>query len=130
MEQQALIYIIGNNDSRVESIAAQLSEDGLTLEVHCDAADALAHAVMFPPAAIVIDFVHDPAWAFKLCDGVRSHQVLNPVPVIAITDVEDCQMMKDVFDMGADELLLEPYASCELLARLLHLLEKNISLTR
>ena len=124
MSQPPNIYIATPDRDRGSAIAERLSHSHPKTTCYTSFDEVIAACEASAPEVIIIDFSNDPN-AFSLCDTIREHTTLKATPVLAITDVEDLQIMQDIYQSGANDLILEPYAQCELQARLSRLVETS-----
>ena len=87
--------------------------------------DPLSSILKIQPDALLLDFASDPSFAFKFCDSIQNSSKIKHLPVLVVTDVEDLGSILDLLSVGACDFVLEPYAPCELQARIRNIIAKN-----
>lgn len=119
-----IVYITCPDNDRLENIAEKIDSDHIEIVMFSGADQAVETAIKSPPTAMIVDFVTDSIVAFGACEKIRQSTVLASIPLLAITDVEDLPTMQDMYQEGVDDFVIEPFANCELLARLKHTILK------
>lgn len=77
------------------------------------------------PDVLLLDHAADSTAIWARCEQIRQHPQFHDLPIILIMDIDDTDVLLDVFGLGADDFILEPYASAELQARIRHHAERK-----
>jgi two-component system KDP operon response regulator KdpE len=77
--------------------------------------DALAHAAVQPPEAVILDLVLPDQSGIDVCRELRTW---TQVPILVVSIVGDEREKVAALDAGADDYVTKPFSVAELLARL------------
>ncbi len=125
MSNPTLVYVTCPDNYRLEAISEKIESDHLEITMFSRPEHAHKQAEKKTPAAIVVDFVTDSNRAFDVCETIRQTPSLADVPMLAITDVEDLPSIQEIYQVGINDLIIEPYPNCELQARLNKLISQE-----
>jgi two-component system OmpR family response regulator len=116
--------LVAEDDVRMAGMLRRgLSEDGYTVDVVGDGADAIWQATEHDYDAIVLDLMLPTADGFEVCRTLRANNRWSPVLLLtARTDVSD---RVRGLDSGADDYLAKPFSFSELSARLRALMRRG-----
>lgn len=122
MSSSYRVSIASSSEERQKFLSEQLFDNDLLVESY-GAAEAFTSGIAeSKPDAIVLDFSASPSFAFNLCGNIRANAQHKQLPVLIITDVEDFPGLMDLFVAGANDFILEPFARCEIQARIRQLI--------
>ena len=113
--QTVLVAEGGEHD---RSLLTQLFRaEGYTVDVAFDAASALALATRRPPDLLLLDADLPGQSGFEVCRRVRENSNTRLTPIIMVTAADHRARRLEGFEAGADEVLLKPVDTEELLVR-------------
>lgn len=116
--------LVVEDDARTASMLRRgLSEDGYSVDVTCDGADALWQASEIDYDAVVLDLMLPGMDGMEMCRRLRDAGRWAPVLMLtARTDIAD---RVRGLDSGADDYLAKPFSFGELSARLRALVRRG-----
>jgi DNA-binding response OmpR family regulator len=100
-----------------------LSEEGFTIDVCTDAAQADAAVGVYPYDAILLDVMLPGGDGFSLCAKWRGEGITTPV--LFLTARDEVSDRVHGLNLGGDDYLVKPFAFEELLARVRALLRRQ-----
>lgn len=112
-------------DEAAMRIALQdaLEAEGYRVMTALDGRSGLERAVKEKPALILLDVMLPKLNGFQVCAELRRHS--NPVPVLMLTAKGRVPDRVEGLDAGADDYLVKPFSTEELLARMRALLRRT-----
>jgi DNA-binding response OmpR family regulator len=109
----------------VDVLAHSLAAEGFEVLVATDGEAALALARSDPPDLVLLDVVMPRLPGFDVCREIRRD---SDVPILMLTARDQESDRIKGLDLGADDYILKPFSSGELLARIrAHLRRANLS---
>ena len=72
----------------------------------------------FRPDIVTLDLRMPMVDGFEVCAQIRQDPANQDVKILIISDVDDPQEQKRILQMGADDLLVKPISSAELMKRI------------
>ena len=109
------ILIIEDETPMRTALADLLAAEGYRTLVAADGESGLARAMSEKPDLVVLDVMMPKPDGFSLCAELR--RVANDVPVIMLTAKGQIEDRVNGLDAGADDYVVKPFSSEELLAR-------------
>ena len=100
---------------RLENFGVAKARDGL---------EALARFEQYQPDLVLLDVAMPRLDGFQVCSQLKRNPRAKGIPILMVTGIEDREARLNAFQMGANDYLLKPIESVELLTRvrsLLHL---------
>ena len=112
----AMHVLLVEDDVRLAALTARyLSQHGLTVTVAHDGEEALRHARVTAFDAVLLDLTLPRIDGLEVCRRLRA---LGDVPIVVVTArVEEADRVLGL-ESGADDYVLKPFSSRELVARL------------
>jgi len=110
------------------ALAALLAAEGYRVLTAADGASGLPPALDEKPDLILLDIMLPRLDGFALCAELR--RLSNPVPVLMLTAKGQIEDRVTGLDAGADDYLVKPFSTDELLARVRALLRRAQKQTR
>jgi len=114
------VLVVEDHAPLREQIAALLRSAGHRVEEASDGRLALASALQSPPDVMVLDLGLPGLSGLALCRQLRE-RAAQPIPVLMLTARDTLPDKLEGFAAGADDYLIKPFASEELLVRVLAL---------
>lgn len=120
--------LIVEDNSNVTYYIAELLKNNYRLLYATNGADGLEKAKEFMPDLIVTDLMMPEMDGFQMCDEIRRSDILNHIPVIAVTAKCEEEDRIRLLKTGADAYLQKPFNAEELKTRVAKLLEQRRTL--
>ena len=114
------VLVVEDHAPLREQIALLLRSAGHRVDEASDGRLALACALQSPPDVLVLDLGLPGLSGLALCRQLRE-QAAQPIPVLMLTARDTLPDKLEGFAAGADDYLTEPFASEELLVRVIAL---------
>ena len=105
-------------------LVACLADNGFSVHEAATAADGLRLAVARRPWLVITEAHLPDQSGLAFCRRVRSHSLLRRTPVVFLSARDGCERRYEAMKAGADDYLLKPAPSRELLIRLELLLRR------
>jgi DNA-binding response OmpR family regulator len=100
------------------ALASCLLRHGFTVYEAAGGQDALRIAVARRPWLVITELQLSDEGGVEFCRRVRSHSLLRRTPVVFLSKQDDCNSRHGALLAGADDFLVKPAPSRELLVRL------------
>ncbi len=118
----ARILIIEDEAPMRTALADLLASEGYRALTAVDGEDGLRRAIEEQPDLILLDIMLPKLDGFRLCAELR--RLANAVPVLMLTAKGQVEDRVNGLDAGADDYLVKPFSTDELLARVRALLRR------
>ena len=118
----ARILIIEDEAPMRTALADLLASEGYRPLTAVDGEDGLERAIVEQPDLILLDIMLPKLDGFRLCAELR--RLANSVPVLMLTAKGQIEDRVIGLDAGADDYLVKPFSTDELLARMRALLRR------
>ncbi len=112
MNKKALI--IEDDSNIAELIRLYMEKDGFTVRTADDGKTGLAEAKVFEPSIVILDIMLPEMDGWAVCKGIRK---FSDVPIIFLTAKGETYDKVSGLEMGADDYMVKPFDSKELIAR-------------
>ena len=122
------ILIIEDEAPMRTALADLLAAEGYRALTACDGESGLERALAEKPDLILLDVMMPKLDGFALCAELR--RLANVVPVLMLTAKGQIEDRVTGLDAGADDYLVKPFSTDELLARVRALLRRVERKTR
>ena len=120
--------LVAEDDELVRMVLQRLLErDGYEVLPFGDGRTALQGALENSVSLIITDGAMPAMDGFELVTRLRALPEYAGVPIVMLTSMGEEQDVVRGFDLGADDYVVKPFASAELLARLRRLLKRATS---
>ena len=115
------VLIVDDDPLIADSLSYHLSAEGFEIKAVHNGASALEAISTFQPDLVLLDIMLPDTNGLDVCQKIRTS---SPIPVIMLTarDAEIDRIMG--LEFGADDYLVKPFASRELLARIRAILRR------
>jgi DNA-binding response OmpR family regulator len=118
------VLVIDDDDSLRDTVALLLEQEGFTTALAADGRAGLERALTFRPDLILVDLRLPALSGVEVCKRLRSSNVKTPIIVLsAIGDEIDKVLLLEI---GADDYVVKPFATRELVARIRAVLRRSI----
>src|SRR6185369_6697587 len=131
MTSSARILVVEDELPMRTALADVLSEEGYRVLTADNGELGLERALADKPDLILLDIMMPQLDGYAVCTELRRLQ--NPVPILMLTAKGQVEDRVKGLDVGADDYLVKPFSTEELLARvraMLRRLEKSAPLLR
>jgi DNA-binding response OmpR family regulator len=122
------ILIIEDETPMRTALKDALNAEGYRALTAADGESGLRRALAEKPDLILLDVMMPKLDGFALCAALR--RLSNPVPVLMLTAKGQVEDRVNGLDAGADDYLVKPFSTEELLARVRALLRRHQRQTR
>jgi DNA-binding response OmpR family regulator len=119
------ILIAEDEDSIATSLEFLMRNGGYETRVSRDGIDALACAATFLPHLVLLDVMLPGKSGFEVCQSIRADPLLRATWVVMLTAKGGKNATARGLDCGADEYVVKPFSTRELLARVHELLARE-----
>jgi DNA-binding response OmpR family regulator len=116
--------VVDPDDAGRHAVVENLVRHGFTVLEATTGAEALRLAVARRPWLVLTELVLPDESGLALCRRMRSHSLLRRTPVVFLSAQDDCDTRYQAMKAGADDYLVKPVATRELLIRLELLLRR------
>lgn len=117
------ILIIEDDQSLLENTQAQFTKAGFGVDIAATAEEGLSLLDVNEYDSIVLDINLPDGNGFEICEKVRKQE--NTTPIIIMTARDAVSDKIKGLDLGADDYVLKPVDSQELIARVKALIRRN-----
>jgi DNA-binding response OmpR family regulator len=119
------ILVIDDDDSLRDTIGVLLEREGFRAILAADARTGLDHAILAKPALIITDLRLPDLSGVEVCKRLRSSGVQTPIIVLSAVGEEIDKVL--LLEIGADDYVVKPFGTRELLARIRAVLRRSPS---
>jgi len=111
------ILIVDDEPFNLDLLEQELQDQGYTIERAGDGAEALEKVPSFLPDVILLDYMMPNMNGLEVLKRLRADEKHKSIPVILLTAKATQQDKIRGLDAGADDYVIKPFDSFELLAR-------------
>jgi len=122
--ETAKVLIIDDSALQTRIVGDALRAAGYQVNVAHNGEEALRLATTWQPDAIILDVVMPGMSGYQVCRALRQEKATAYIPVIMLTVKGGIEAKVAGFEAGADDYLVKPVDTAELLARLKVLLRR------
>src|SRR6185436_8708416 len=116
------ILIIEDERPMRAALADALEGEGYRVLTAADGEEGLSRALSEAPDLILLDLMMPRLDGYALCSELRRRA--NPVPILILTAKGRLEDRVKGLDLGADDYLVKPFSTGELLARIRAILRR------
>ena len=128
-EAKGIVLIVDDSSDSLGVLNEALANDGYTVFVAMDGAQALAIADRMAPDIVLMDAIMPNIDGFEACRALKKNSELSDVPVVFMTGLSDTEHVLKGLEAGGVDYINKPIKLDEMLARVkVHL--SNSRLTR
>ena len=121
MEDQQHILVVDDDHKITRMLERTLTSEGYRVTISHDGPGALRRAGEVQPDIIILDVMLPGMDGVEVCRRLRAS---SQIPVLMLTARDEIEDRVQGLDSGADDYLVKPFATAELLARLRALLRR------
>lgn len=119
-DRQSLLIV--EDDCDMQQILKTLLEDTYQLAISANVAQGLLKAMELMPDLVLCDVMLPDGSGFDIVHSLKSNEETSHIPLILLTAVGDFSGKKTGWDRGADDYIVKPFATDDLLLRIAGLL--------
>lgn len=110
------ILVIDDDENLRDTIALMLEQEDYRAVVAADGKDGYEKAVTLKPDLVLVDLRLPGMSGVEICKQLRSGQVKTPIIVLSAAGDEVDKVL--LLEIGADDYVVKPFGTRELLARI------------
>jgi DNA-binding response OmpR family regulator len=122
------IEVIDDDESLRDTIGVLLEQEGFKAVLASDGRMGYENAVLIKPDLILVDLRLPGMSGVEICKQLRAAQVKTPIIVLSALGDEVDKVL--LLEIGADDYIVKPFGTRELLARIRALLRRSSSDSR
>ena len=112
------ILVVDDEEMNRELMEATLAHEGYQVALASDGWTALAQATASPPDVILLDLLLPGMHGIEVCQRLKQHPALAPVPIIIVTAVGQTLPKEAALASGADDFVTKPIDLIDLRTRI------------
>lgn len=120
-----IVLIVDDQLSVRETLEVLLAPEGYKLAFAANGVEALALAHELKPDVILLDVMMPVMDGFEVCRRMRADPVLEQVPIVMVTALDDQDSRLRGLGVGADDFVSKPFDRAELRARVKTIVRLN-----
>lgn len=117
MDTAGSILIVDDNPRNIQVLGAILRQEGYSISIVTNGADALAMVRGVQFDLILLDVMMPGMSGFEVCRALKQDSRTRDIPVLFLTALSDTEHMLEGFAAGGVDYVTKPFKSAELLAR-------------
>ncbi|MCL5055042.1 MAG: response regulator [Firmicutes bacterium] len=121
-QEKKKILIIDDSEYNVEFISLQLKAEGYEVDTGYDGETCIQKAQKNTPDLILLDVMMPYISGYEVCRILKESEQFKFIPIILMTALSSPDDKVKGFEAGADDFLIKPLNSVEMLARIRNLL--------
>ncbi len=118
----ARVLVVDDDERLLKMLQRTLTYEGFEVTTATDGHQALIRMAEIPPDAIVLDWMMPRLDGMDVLEALRDEQ--DPTPVLMLTARDAVQYRVEGLERGADDYLVKPFETVELVARIRALLRR------
>jgi DNA-binding response OmpR family regulator len=116
------VLVVEDEPHIILSLQFILKQAGFDVRVARDGEEAVTEAERDPPALMVLDLMLPGQDGFQVCEAVRANPRLAGMRIVVLTAKSGESDRSRALALGADDFMLKPYSTRELVERVRRLL--------
>ena len=121
---QKKILIADDNENIREALTYLLEDEGYTLSLAKDGAEALRKVKEFRPDIVFLDIMMPEINGYDVCRTIKTDPSLKNTYIIMLTAKGQVTEQERGKEVGADEYIVKPFSPMEILTRIKNILAK------
>jgi signal transduction histidine kinase/DNA-binding response OmpR family regulator len=123
-EEAPLVLIVEDNDDMRQFIKENVQSNYKVIEAS-DGEDGLNKALENIPDLIISDVLMPKLNGYEFCSSIKSDERTSHIPIILLTSKAETNSRIKGLETGADDYLIKPFYSAELLLRVKNLIDQR-----
>ena len=119
------LLIVDDEVDITETVKIRLEYNGYTVSLAYDGLDGIEKARTKKPDLILLDILMPHLDGFEVCRRLQKIPETKDIPVIMLTAVKTEETLQKAREAGAQDYVLKPFESAELVEIVRFYLEKN-----
>ncbi len=116
-KNQPEILLVEDTPEHIEAVVAVLHENNFRIRIAKKWTTALELLSHHQPDLILLDIYIPEMDGFELCKTIKSNRHFSNIPIIFLTARDDEDSIQKGFELGAQDYVVKPFKTSELLAR-------------
>jgi two-component system cell cycle response regulator len=112
------VLLVEDDEMLAKHISTTLTSKGYSMVRAHNGSAALEAIKQFTPNIILLDLLLPDRSGQEMISQFKSDERLREVPILVITALQDLETKVEAIDIGADDYLVKPIESAELVARI------------
>ena len=117
------ILVIDDDESLRDTIGLMLEQEGFRAVLAADGREGYEKALLLKPDLLLVDLRLPGMNGVEICKQLRADQATTPIMVLSAVGDEVDKVL--LLEIGADDYVVKPFGSRELLARIRALLRRT-----
>lgn len=117
------ILVIDDDEDLRDTIGVLLEREGFKAALAADGKTGLEHALALKPALMLVDLRLPEMMGIEVCKQIRGAGLATPIIVLSAVGDELDKVL--LLELGADDYIVKPFGTRELLARIRALLRRT-----
>src|SRR5215467_10933631 len=117
------ILVIDDDESLRDTIGVMLEQEGFRAELAGDGRSGYDRALLLKPDLLLVDLRLPGMSGVEICKQLRAARMLTPIIVLSAVGDEVDKVL--LLEIGADDYVVKPFGSRELLARIRAVLRRT-----
>ncbi|NJL39290.1 MAG: response regulator [Leptolyngbyaceae cyanobacterium SM1_4_3] len=117
IDYQKVILVVDDTPENLHLLSSTLSQQGYDVRGALDGSIALAGIRSIMPDLILLDIMMPEINGYEVCEQFKADTLLQDIPVIFISAVDDALDKVKAFEVGAVDYITKPFQIEEVLAR-------------
>lgn len=114
---QPEILLIDDTPEHIETAVTVLRENNFRVRIATKGSTAFKLIEQHQPDLILLDVYMPEMDGFEICRTIKNENDLSSIPIIFLTSSNDSASIKQGFELGAQDYVVKPFNTSELLAR-------------
>ncbi|WP_242833863.1 response regulator [Desulfosporosinus sp. OT] len=114
---QPEILLVDDTPEHIETAVTVLRENNFRVRIATKGSTAFKLIEQHQPDIILLDVYMPEQDGFEICRIIKTESDYSSIPIIFLTSSNDAESIKKGFDLGAQDYVVKPFNTSELLAR-------------
>jgi len=114
---QPEILLIDDTPEYIETAVTMLRESNYRVRIATKGSTAFKLIEQHPPDLILLDVYMPEMDGFEICRIIKTESDFSSIPIIFLTSSDDSESIAKGFELGAQDYVVKPFTTSELLAR-------------